>query len=212
MDLQQFSRFFSSGFSRQLNSKQLNSRRLNSKRISSGRIWSTAIALALLGLAIAPSQATAAEKIVLKYQIFRRSIAVADLTQFAETGETSRPLRTYLKLSGQDPAEIRDTLTKPVSVNLVVLDQVLNSFVGDLALGQLSQYIYTSARKDDDKAIRAALVLSASNDNQVSILEILQNYPTQEVILDGDNIGRAYEELQGLNNTLNRLLEGIRLF
>ncbi|HEY9629147.1 MAG TPA: alpha/beta hydrolase [Coleofasciculaceae cyanobacterium] len=202
MNLQQVSQVFSGGFSK----------RLNSRRLSSGRIWSAAIALALLGLAIVPSQATAAERIVMKYQIFRRSIAVADLTQFAETGETSRPLRAYLRLSGQDPSEIRDTLTKPVSVNLVVLDQVLNSFVGDLALGQLSQYIYTSARQDDDKAIRAALVLSASDDNKVSILEILQNYPTQEVILDGDNIGRAYEELQGLNDTLNRLLEGIRLF
>ena len=174
------------------------------------------IALAALGLAlgmpIAISPAFAAEQVVLKYQIFRRSVDVADLTQFAETGETSRPLRTYLRMSGQDPEKIRETLTKPVAVNLVTLDRVLNSFVGDLALGQLSQYIYTSSRKEDSKAIRAALVLSASGDNQISILEILQNYPTQEVILDGDKIINAYEELQGLNNTLNRLLEGIRLF
>ncbi|MBW4658084.1 MAG: alpha/beta hydrolase [Drouetiella hepatica Uher 2000/2452] len=167
-----------------------------------------------LGLLVpsATSPAFAAEKVVLKYQIFRRSVAVADLTQFAETGETSRPLRTYLRMSGQDPEKIRETLTKPVAVNLVTLDRVLNSFVGDLALGQLSQYIYTSSRQDDDKAIRAALVLSANGDNEISILEVLQNYPTQEVILDGDKIIDAYEELQGLSSTLDRLLEGIRLF
>jgi len=194
----------------------MNLQRLRS--LGSGSLLSlTVLGLAVLGLAvlelpIAPSPAFASEQVVLKYQIFRRSISVADLTEFAKTGKASRPLRTYLRMSGQDPDKVRETLTKPVDVNLVTLDRVLNSFLGDLALGQLSQYIYTSSRKEDSKAIRAALVLSASGDNQVSILEVLQNYPTQEVILDGDKIISAYAELKGLNDTLNRLLEGIRLF
>jgi hypothetical protein len=170
------------------------------------------LSLTALSLAIAAAPCIAAEQVVMKYQIFRRSVAVTDLTQFAETGETSRPLRAYLRMSGQNPTKIRETLTKPVKADAVTLDQVLNSFVGDIALGQLTQYIYTSSRKEDGKAIRAALVLSASGDNEISILEILQNYPTQEVILDGDKIIDAYQEIEGLNDTLNRLLEGIDLF
>jgi Alpha/beta hydrolase of unknown function (DUF1400) len=150
--------------------------------------------------------------VVMKYQIFRRSIAVADLDQFAKTGKTTRPLRTYLRMSGQDPAKIRKTLTDEVDVNAVTLDQVLNSFVGDIALGQLSQYIYTPSQQEDGKAIRAALVLSASGDNRVSLMEVIKNYPTQEVYVDGDRISDAYQELQSLNGTIDRLLEGIQLF
>ncbi|HEY9643817.1 MAG TPA: alpha/beta hydrolase, partial [Coleofasciculaceae cyanobacterium] len=74
----------------------------------------------LIVTALSP-RATAAERVVMKYQIFRRSVAVADLTQFAKTGETTRPLRTYLRMSGQDPDKIRKTLTDEVDVNAVTL-------------------------------------------------------------------------------------------
>jgi Alpha/beta hydrolase of unknown function (DUF1400) len=170
------------------------------------------VGLSGLGVTLLPARATAAEQVVMKYKIFRRSIAVADLTQFAKTGETNRPLRTYLRMSGQDPDKIRQTLNDEVNINAVTLDRVLNSFVGDIALGQLSQYIYTPSEQEDKKAIRSALVLSASADNRVSLIEVIQNYPTQEVYVDGDRIVDASKELQNLNGTLTRLLEGIRLF
>lgn len=166
---------------------------------------STAIALAVL----APA-AIAADQVVLKYNIFERSVSVEDLTTFAETGKLSRDLKAYMRASKQDPEKIRQTLTDKVDVNMTTLDRVLNSIVGDVALERLSQYIYTSSRKADKEAMRSALVLSAREDDSISILEIAQNYPTQEVHVDGNRLSETYTQISFLRDGLDNLLERIR--
>jgi Alpha/beta hydrolase of unknown function (DUF1400) len=166
---------------------------------------STAIALALPHPA-----ALAAENVVLRYGIFERSVSVADLTNFAETGKRSRDLRAYIRASKQDPAKIRQTLTDKVDVNVTTVDRVLNSPVGDVALNQLSQYIYTSSRTADKEALRGAIVLSASEDNNISIMEIVQNYPTQEMYLDGERLSETYAQISVLRGGLDNLIERIR--
>jgi Alpha/beta hydrolase of unknown function (DUF1400) len=166
---------------------------------------STAIALVLPHPA-----ALAAEKVVLRYGIFERSVSVADLTTFAETGKRSRDLKAYIRASKQDPAKIRQTLTDKVDVNVTTIDRVLNSPVGDVALNQLSQYIYTSSRTADKEALRAALVLSASEDNNISIIEVVQNYPTQEMYLDGERLSETYAQIAVLRGGLDNLIERIR--
>jgi len=165
----------------------------------------TAIALAVLSPA-----AIASEQVVLKYNIFERSVSVEELTTFAETGKLSRDLKAYMRASKQDPEKIRQTLTDKVEVNVTTLDRVLNSIVGDAALEQLSQYIYTSSRKADKEAMRAALVLSASEDDSISILEIAQNYPTPEVYVDGNRLSETYAQISLLRGGLDNLLERIR--
>jgi len=165
----------------------------------------TAIALAVLSPA-----AIASEQVVLKYNIFERSVSVEELTTFAETGKLSRDLKAYMRASKQDPEKIRQTLTDKVEVNVTTLDRVLNSIVGDVALERLSQYIYTSSRKADKEAMRAALVLSASEDDNISILEIAQNYPTPKVYVDGNRLSETYAQISLLRGGLDNLLERIR--
>jgi Alpha/beta hydrolase of unknown function (DUF1400) len=165
---------------------------------------------ALLALALPDSKANAAETVVLRYNIFERSVSVADLTTFAETGKRSRDLRAYIRASKQEPAKIRQTLTDQVDVNVTTLDRVLNSPIGDLALEQISQYIHTSSRRADKEAMRAALVLSASEDNNISIIEVVQNYPTQEVYVDGERLAETYAQLSLLRSTLDNLLDRVR--
>jgi hypothetical protein len=58
--------------------------------------------------------------------------------------------------------------------------------------------------------MRAALVLSASEDNNISILEIAQNYPTQEVYIDGNRLSETYAQILLLRGGLDNLLERIR--
>ena len=181
---------------------------MSNKKFLKLGIWAalgTAIALSVLSPA-----AIAAEQVVLKYNIFERSIPVEDLTTFAETGKLSRDLKAYMRMSKQDPEKVRKTLTDKVDVNVVTLDRVLNSVVGNLALEQLSQYIYTSSRQADKQAMRAALVLSASEDNNISIMEIAQNYPTQDVYIDGNRLSEAYAQISLLRGGLDNILERIR--
>lgn len=148
----------------------------------------------------------AAEQIVLKYGIFRESLSAQELSTFAQTGELSRSLRVNLALARQDPKAIRQYLTEPVKVNPVFLDRVLNSRIGNIILDQISQVIYTPSRRADRQALRAALALSASQDRQVSLIEIIKNYPTNEVEVDGDRLEGAYRQLRRLQTSLQDLL------
>lgn len=155
------------------------------------------------------TQAMAAERVVLKYKILRESVSVPELTTFAQTGEASPDLQRYLRLSGQRPETVRQTLTRPIKVDPVLLDRVLNNPLGNEVLDQLGQAIQTPKGGAERQALRAALTLSASGDGTITLLEILQNYPTQEVIVDGDRIEGAYRRLNEFVDRLRNPLQNI---
>lgn len=157
----------------------------------------------LLTLAFAP-HAQAAEEIVLNYQWLRRSLPVSDLSTLAETGEPSPQLSTYLDAIGQRPDAFRRTLTREVSLDPVLLDRMLNNPVGDLALDQLSPIIHTRSREGDRQALRSALILSASDDGKVSLVELIETYPTQELHVDGDRLADAYNDIADLRDRIDR--------
>ena len=171
-----------------------------------------ALEFVTLSVMLSSSPAIAAEQVVLKYSAFQRSVEVADLAKFAETGEMSRPLRAYIRMSGEDPKNVRETLTKPVAIDAVTLDRVLNSFAGEALLSQLSQYIYTRSKEANVPALRSAMVLSASDDNQITLLELLQKYPTKQVLVNGNRLLAAYSEIQSISEKLKGVLGNIHLF
>ncbi|MBW4554423.1 MAG: alpha/beta hydrolase [Trichormus sp. ATA11-4-KO1] len=166
-----------------------------------------AIVIVSTFLLLLGNPALAAERVVLKYGIFRETISVEELATFAATGELSRSLRVNFALARQDPQAIRQYLITPVRVDLVILDKVLNSPVGNVILDELSQVIYTPSRAADRQALRSALILSASKDGQVTLLEIIQNYPTPDVEVDGDRLENAYRQLRRLQTGLQDLLK-----
>jgi len=170
--------------------------------------WRRALVLiASIGILFSSTTSTlAAERVVLKYRILRQSLSIKELTTFAETGELSRPLRVNLALARQDPKEVRQYLTEPVKVNPVLLDRVLNSQVGNFILDEISQVIHTPSRRADRQALRAALILSASRDRQITLIETLQNYPTSTVEVDGDRLESAYLQLRRLAGPLENIL------
>jgi Alpha/beta hydrolase of unknown function (DUF1400) len=149
--------------------------------------------------------AFAAERVVLKYRTFRESISVEALSTFANTGKITTILPVDITVSEKKSTAIRRYLTEPVKVNAIVLDRVLNSPVGNVILDQLSQVIHTPSRKADRQALRSALVLSATKDGQITLLEVIQNYPTSEVEVEGDRLESAYNTLRRLQGSLQNL-------
>lgn len=154
----------------------------------------------------------AAEKIVFTYGPLRESLSVAELTAFAETGNPSSGLAFFIGAAGQDPKEVRKTLTQQVKVDPVIADRVLNSPIGDVVLDKVGESIHTSAKKADRQAIRSALTLSASDDGKISLLETIQKYPTQEVQVDGEKLVAAYTQLADLERKVRGILGLMDLF
>jgi hypothetical protein len=150
--------------------------------------------------------ALAAESVVLKYRIFRESISVQELSTFAQTGKLSTSLRVNLALARQNPQAIRQYLSEPVKVNPVILDKVLNSRIGNVILDQLTQVIHTRSRQADKQALRSALVVSASKNRQITLIEVIQNYPTNEVEVEGDRLESAYRQLRRFQGNIQDIL------
>lgn len=148
-----------------------------------------------LGLA---APATAAETVVLKYRAFERSIPVEDLALLAESGDVSDNLRPYIRMSGYPADDMRDMLTREVNVSAALLSGALSNPAGDAVLDRASKAIHTRSRRGDRQALRGALVVSASDDEQITPIELIQNYPTQEMYVDIIEFNRAYNDISEL--------------
>lgn len=166
--------------------------------------------LGILATALCVSdRAIAAEQVVIKYKIFRASIPVAELTTFAETGEASSELKFYIRASRQNPEDVRRMLGQEVDVNVVTLDRALNNPAGELLLDQISLAMHTPSDMANRQAIRSALALSASQDSKMSLIEVIQNYPTSEVEVEGEKVLQANRQVGRIWGQIRNITKGL---
>ncbi|MEM9768227.1 MAG: alpha/beta hydrolase [Cyanobacteria bacterium P01_D01_bin.71] len=144
--------------------------------------------------------ALAADMVVLTYGPLAVDVPMDDLETFAESGETSDELGNLLEMAGQEPAQVRNTLNEPVPVNLTVLDLALNSPPGEWMLDRASETIQPASGEAGRLALRSALIGAASVDNEITLLEVMQAYPSPEIVVRGDRLVETY-------NLLNDILE-----
>lgn len=154
----------------------------------------------LLGTALAltpgfAAPAVAAEQLYFTYGPLGRSIAIADLKTFAETGETTSQLRWYLNFANLEPEVFRRVLTQEVSVSLETIDTVTYTLPGEFVLFEVGQIVHTRYHLADIQALRGTFLVSASEDNKISLLEFLENYPTPGVYIDGVVLARVARDV-----------------
>lgn len=152
-------------------------------------------ALVGLGIVLFPHQGDAAETLVLRYGIFRGAVSIPELATFAETGELSPSLRRYLERANQEPKSLRQALNRKVDVDPVFLFRALRTPPGKALLDEASTVIHTPSRRGDRQALRGAVVSSALSDSEISGIELLQKYPTDEVHLDVDRLLETYQKV-----------------
>ena len=162
------------------------------------------------GIVFYSTAASAAEKVILKYSAIRMTLPVSELEIFAETGQMSPALEMLLGNAKKDPEALRRNLTKPLKVSQSFLEQALNTKVAEVILDEVSQVIRTSEGKENKQALRAALVQSAADDNEITLLEALKNYPTAEVYVEGDRLVEAYSKLVALSENLAPVSERLQ--
>ncbi len=161
--------------------------------------------LAMLGLFSTKVPVQAAQTVILKYSILRESVSVEELSRLANTGEASRSLKSYLKLANKEPEELRSLLNNNVDVDPVFLSKVLNSFAGNMVLDPVGEVIHTPSKRANRESLRGALVTSALSDKNIRLIEIFENYPTQEIHVDGDRLAEIYQSLEGFVSNVPRL-------
>lgn len=157
-----------------------------------------------------PTSTASDRQLVFTYGPLQGSLLIRDLANLAKTGEISRSLRSYLKLAKVNPENLRNLLTKEVKVNLRFLDTNLNSILGEYALFQIGQIASTRSQQANIQALRSALVLSASDDNRISLIEFLEKYPLSQVYVDGVKLARQFRSIKRAGGVEGFAIEKLR--
>ncbi|MBD1912513.1 MULTISPECIES: alpha/beta hydrolase [unclassified Leptolyngbya] len=169
--------------------------------------WWNLVLGALVGSAgLLGGRAIAAEEIVLTYGSFQRSVGVEELTALVQLGEVTNQLDSYFDRAEVSPERVRQLLTEEIPMQGVAADRILNNPLGDALLDRVSEVIYPEPRSAGRGAMRAAIVLSSVDNDKLSLLEILQNYPTSQVYVDVERLADAYSDIQGASQTVQDVL------
>ncbi len=173
--------------------------------------------LAAASLLVQAAPAQAAEQLVITYGPLSAGVAVADLQTLVETSQAPGALKFYLGLANLDPSLLRDVLMMNLAANQTFMAGMLDSDSGAELLSQISQVMHLPpaspsiavlktadpAERDPSEAenmaaLKTALV-KAAEDRQITLLEVLQHYPTEKVYLDAVKLLRFTSSLEAGN-------------
>jgi hypothetical protein len=163
---------------------------------------------ALVIIPLQGKQVLAAEEIVFKQGIASHSVSMEDLDHFAATGEMSRSVRFLFDFTKQNPQIARRILVQEFPVETVMVSNLANSAPGEIILSGVSQIIYPKSDRASIEALRGALVVSASDDNKVSLIELFRNYPTQQMYVDGKILAKT---AKNINNIIEIFEESLKV-
>jgi hypothetical protein len=163
------------------------------------------------------TSAIAADTVTLKYNQLEFTITTPELRVFATTGEIASPL---LRGATQGyPAAVeraRLILSEDVALEGKVEKEIGSSIIGAAVLEQLDQVIDDASGQDNVAPIQAAVLSAYGDDGRVSILEVIEEYPESNIVVNVSNVEQAYTEvvrvieqvepvLSRINDILDRL-------
>ena len=154
--------------------------------------------------------ALGAERIYVTYGPLEESVPIESLALFAKEGKIDSNLDGFAQYAKPvQLAEIRSALQARAEISHVTIAQFLYTPQGEVLLERLGRVIQTKARQPGFYAIRAALILAASDSEGLTILNVLQKFPTYGIRIDiSRGLGIA-SELTSLINRSNRAIAGV---
>ena len=139
-----------------------------------------------LSVALTAMPSFAAERVIFSYGLLELSIPVESLEAFAQEGHIDETLAIYAgEASSEELEEFRRLLQTPAEVSPVVLSQFLYSSLGEAVLQYLGDLIQTDSRLNGFYALRSAAVLAAADSEGLTLLNVVQHFPTPSVHING---------------------------
>ena len=152
-------------------------------------------------------RAEAAEEIIFTYGALQQSFEVKNLETFVETGEVARDVRVLIRYSGREPETLRRLMSAELNVDFLFLYDLLSSLPGEYFLFELGNIIHTKSHRANIQALRSAIVLSARDDNKISLLDFFKNYPLDQMYIDGPKALRVASDANDIIESVSELLE-----
>ena len=150
--------------------------------------------------------AKAAERIQFRYGLYELVVTRAELEAFAETGEAEGGLKMLLgRLGPELGGQFQGALQANYDLNPVLASRFANTRSGEQLLTEAGSLIQTESGLNGFKGLRAALVLSAAEPGGLTLLGLIEKFPTDIQI----DIGRALATSKDFKRLLGETQQAI---
>lgn len=182
------------------------------KPINKQTVW-LKLALRIFSIGLLPTltayPALGAERIRFNYGVLERSIPISSLETYARTGKVDGNLAAYRKyLDKNQLAQLRKVLLTRIPLNQVEVSQFLYTPIGERLLKNLGKVIQTESNLSGFYAIRAALILSAADQKDFTLLNVLSKFPASAISI---NLNQSLAIAESLQNLVNQTQNAIAL-
>lgn len=153
-------------------------------------------ATGLITIALTTVPGRAAETLIVDFGPLSRSVSVDSLEAFAEDGIVHDDLEFYIQLlEPERQADLQRALTASRDIDLVKISQFYYTPIGERLLAYIGTLFQTGARLNGQKAFRAAVIATAAEDSEISLMDVLRNYPSESVRVNLPEVIRGAREV-----------------
>ncbi|MBV8883657.1 MAG: alpha/beta hydrolase, partial [Chroococcidiopsidaceae cyanobacterium CP_BM_RX_35] len=188
------------------NAHKRSSRRLDIRLLSQPLRWvGISLSMWLLPLVGTMRPALGAERIYFIYGALERSIPVSSLQTYAKTGKVDSDLAPYIKRLGpKQRTDLRRLLVNRINLDPVAVSQFFYSPIGEALLTRLGQFVQTGAGVSGFYSIRGALILASADPQGLTLLNVMQKFPTNGIRVDLAPILQTTADLERMIEQTNR--------
>ncbi|MGP1383103.1 MAG: alpha/beta hydrolase [Thainema sp.] len=156
-----------------------------------GQAWALGMGIGLFW----SGSAIAAETVTFRYNELEFGVSTPELRVFAETGEITSPL---IRLASRQYPEIADkarlVLNQSVALEGKVEKEIGSTIIGSAVLEQLDKLLDDATGQDNTEPIQSAILAAYADDQVVSLVEIIEEYPEDNIVVNLSNLEQVYSE------------------
>ncbi len=138
----------------------------------------------------------AADQVSLSFESLTVNVPVTDLVTFAETGQLSGDLAAYAQLAPKEyVSDFRSLLQQSFQLTPTTVSQFSKSQTGQIVFQSLGEFLKTQDNQNGQTALVTAFVKAAANSKGVTIVDVIQQFPSPTMQIDGQLSFKAVSAL-----------------
>jgi len=159
-----------------------------------------------------PVQVKAADEISFYYDPFGEfKIQVEDLEILATEGRITKSLAFFTnRLTPKQLEQLEDLLSRKIEFNPIAISKFSNSPIGEVVLKDIGMAIKSDFNVNGYLALRGAVLAAAFDDNGLTVINMLRQFPQETIYLDTDFVIRCIEDASQLLQSKELIVASIK--
>ncbi|MEL7408862.1 MAG: alpha/beta fold hydrolase [Cyanobacteria bacterium J06558_2] len=152
--------------------------------------------LSALFIVLKPKPSLGAERISFSLPVLGEfKLKIDSLETFAQDGTITRDLKFYTRhLDEATLTQLRGMLRQEFDLDPTIIRKITNAPIGEKLLRQLGEVIYTHPQRNGIYALRAAILLAATDSEGLTVINMLRKFPTEEIQVNTSLISSLIKE------------------